>query len=342
MRLVAVIALLSPMGIGADDARAHLGAGLRMVQAEDYERAAGEFEQALRLTPGLTEAREQLGVCYFETRRYDSARDIFSSTIGSGNRNLATYYLARIDLLENSFDTAIVKLRSLLEPESFRDAPYYLGSAYYKSQRYDQAVAMLERAARENERDFRAHLMLARAYQRVGRAADAEKEFRETERLHTYYTDGSVAIGSCRALLAGGNRNEALRKCVPLLDTDDVDKLAMLGMLFGEAGIDDQAHTAWSRALSLDPESPEFAYNLAFACFRLHKTSDSARYAADAVRLRPEFPEANALYGTVLYMLGRDAEAMAVLTHAHQLLPDDQGVSRLLAREQEITGGTRK
>ena len=184
--------------------------------------------------------------------------------------------------------------------------------------------------------------MLARAYQHVGRSADAEKEFRETQRLHTYYTDGSVAIGNCRALLAGGNRDEALRKCVPLLDTDDVDKLAMLGMLFGEAGIDDQAHTAWSRALSLDPESPEFAYNLAFACFRLHKTSDSARYAADAVRLRPEFPEANALYGTVLYMLGRDAEAMAVLTHAHQLLPDDQGVSRLLAREQEITGGTRK
>ena len=342
MRLVAVIVLLSPVVIRADDARAHLGAGLRMVQAEDYERAAGEFEEALRLDPHLSEASEQLGICYFETRRYDAARNIFSRVTGSINPSLATYYLARIDLFENSFATAIAKLRSLIKPESFRDAPYFLGSAYYKSQHYDEAVAMLERAVRENERDFRAHLLLARAYQHVGRAADAEKEFRETERLHTYYTDGSVAIGNCRALLAGGNRDEALRKCVPLMDTDDVDKLAMLGMLFGEAGIDEQSHAAWSRALSLDPESPEFAYNLAFACFRLHKTADSARYAANAVRLRPEFPEANALYGTVLYMLGKDAEAMAVLTHAHQLLPDDQGVSRLLAREQEIARGARK
>jgi len=93
---------------------------------------------------------------------------------------------------------------------------------------------------------------------------------------------------------------------------------------------------------SREPQSPEFAYNLAFACFRLNKTADSARYAAEAVRLRPEFPEANALYGLVLYMLGKDAEALRVLTHAHQLLPDDQGVSRLLAREQEIARGAQE
>src|SRR5215831_2753904 len=106
MRLVAVIALLSPLGIWADDARAHLGAGLRMVQAEDYERAAGEFEKALRLDPHLSEALEQLGICYFETRRYEAARNIFTRVTGSSNPSLAAYYLARIDLVENVLDTA--------------------------------------------------------------------------------------------------------------------------------------------------------------------------------------------------------------------------------------------
>jgi tetratricopeptide (TPR) repeat protein len=146
--LRAVAALLIPLGTwageqGTDVARAHFGAGLRLAQEEAYQSAATEFEEALRLDPRLGEAREQLGVCYFQLRNYDAAREIFAGMLRSGDRNVATYYLARIDLINHSLDSAIRKLRSLLEPVSFRDAPYFLGVAYHKSERYDLAVQML-------------------------------------------------------------------------------------------------------------------------------------------------------------------------------------------------------
>ncbi len=54
-------------------------------------------------------------------------------------------------------------------------------------------------------------------------------------------------------------------------------------------------------------------------------------YASNAVRLWPDFPEANVLYGTVLYMLADDALAKQVLRHAEDLRPDDEMVRRLLA-----------
>jgi Flp pilus assembly protein TadD len=43
------------------------------------------------------------------------------------------------------------------------------------------------------------------------------------------------------------------------------------------------------------------------------------------------------LYGTVLYMGAEDREAMAVLTRAHELKPDDPVVRRLLAEELSIS-----
>ena len=334
--LLIPLAARADTGDGPSEARAHFGKGMQLAQAEAYGSAAGEFEEALRQDPRFAEAREQLGICDFQLRRYDAARAIFSEMLPSDKSRLATYYLARIDLIEHSLPGSIAKLRSLMAPEPFQGASYFLGVAYFKSGQYELAVTMLAQAIGENPRDFRAHQFLARAYQALGRQADAEREFRETRRLHTYYTDGSVVIGNCRALIAAGKRDEAIQNCVPLLETDDVDKLAMLGMVFGTAGLDEQAHAAWSRALALDPDSPELAYNLAFSSFRLHNTADAQRYAAEAVRLRPGFPEANALYGTVLYMLGKDEEALKVLTRAHELLPDDEAVTRLLAKEREI------
>ncbi len=48
------------------------------------------------------------------------------------------------------------------------------------------------------------------------------------------------------------------------------------------------------------------------------------------MELFPDFPEANVLYGTILYMLVEDGEAARVLAHAQELRPDDATVRRLL------------
>ncbi len=137
--------------------------------------------------------------------------------------------------------------------------------------------------------------------------------------------------------MSQGQADRAWELCAPLTDTDDVDKIVAIGMLFGEAEKYPQARAAWEKAVVLDPDSSEIQYNLALTYFHLKDMPRAREHAAEAVRRRPDFVEANILYGTVLYMGAEDREAMAVLTRAHELKPDDPVVCRLLAEELSIS-----
>ena len=315
------------------DARAHLGSANQLMQAERYAEAAVELEQALRDDPRLHEPREQLAICYFETRDYAHAGPLFEKLLPSKR---ALYYLARIDLVEGRLESAIRRFRSIPQADPVRDELYYLGAAYYKQERYRQATEALDRAAAQNPRDSRIHQLLARAYQKLGESKRAEQEFAETRRLKDYYLEGSVAIGRCRGSLIQGRVDEAWSQCKPLLNTDDVDKIVAIGMLFGQAKQYPQALDAWEKAVALDPDSSEIQHNLALTCFHLKNAPCARGHAEEAVRLRPDFVEANILYGTILYMGAEDEWALKVLSRAHELKPDDSSVRRLLVEELSI------
>lgn len=339
MTAVGALLVLALSWDPAGSARAHLGKGIQDMQAERYLEAAAQFEQALRKDPNLVEARRRAAVCYFEVRNYERARELFERMLAARQDfDLTAYYLGRIALTHGEVDSAIRWFLSIRGPEPVRDELYYLGVAYYKKGEYSLAAERLKRAAEQNPRDARCHQFLARAYQKLGRAADAAQQFAETRRLHDYYLEGSVAIAGCRSLLIANQPDQAWESCRPRLETDDVDKIAAIGMLFGGAGQHEKARVAWEKALALDPESPEVTYNLALTCFHLKDIVRARQHAAAAVRLNPDFVEANVLYGTILYMLAEDEEAVAVLKRALELKPDDENVRRLLAHELAITG----
>jgi tetratricopeptide (TPR) repeat protein len=340
--MVLLVLMLGTIGVAtasaAPGARAHLGVGSQLLQAERYAEAAAEFQQALRDDPALAQAREQLAVCYFELRDYSRARPLLEEMLArKSSLRLATYYLGRMDLVEHDLDSAIRRLRSLPRDNPVRDELYYLGSAYYKQEKYPLSIQVLKQAAAQNPRDARVHQLLARAYQKVGQSERAEQEFTQTRLLHDYYLKGSVMIGRCRALLSQGQTDKAWELCGPLTDTDDVDKIVAIGMLFGEAEKYSQARAAWEKAVGLDPDSSEIQYNLALTCFHLKDMPRARKHAAEAVRERPDFVEANILYGTILYMGAEDREATTVLTRAHELKPDDPTARRLLAEELSIS-----
>ena len=312
------------------------------MQAERYDEAAAQFKQALQRDQTLDEARKNLAICEFNLREYQQARDLFRVMLATASRPVASYYLARLDLLNGDPDSAIVRLRSLsgrdaIAERSIADWRYFLGVAYLKKGQFKDAIEYFNLQLKTNPRDFRAHQWLARALIKAGHPTEASQEFARARELHEYYTQGSVAIAACRSLLAAGKTAEAWAACQPMLETDDVDKIAAIGMLFGEMG--DQAHSfiAWQKAVALDPDSPELNYNLALASFQLKDMVRAKQHAEIACNLWPQFPEANVLYGTILYMLADDTEAARVLRRAEALRPDDLNVRRLLAELQRRT-----
>jgi tetratricopeptide (TPR) repeat protein len=302
------------------------------MHAERYDEAAQELEQALKDDPSFTEATKSLAICRFQVRSYDTARTLFAQleTLPKFQRE-ALYYLGRMDLMEGNVTSAIRRLRSIQSTPRVQDVPHFLGVAYYKNKQFPEAVEALKQWISESPRDFRSHEWLARSLLRLDQKEEADKEFAEAKRLHEYYTGGTVEIGECRSSLKAGDRDQAWEKCRGMLETDDVDKVVAIGMLFGQAGDALHAAQAWERAAKLDPDSPEIHYNFALATFQLRDMARSSEHAALAVELWPDFPEANVLFGTILYMLADDTRAKAALTRAHALLPDDPTVNRLLA-----------
>ena len=161
--------------------------------AERYDEAAAQFKQALQRDQTLNEARENLAICEFELRNYQEARDLFQKMLATSGRPVASYYLARLDLMSGNPDSAIVHLRSLrgndeAAQRSTADWRYFLGVAFFKKSQFADAIECFKLQLKTNPRDFRAHQWLARALIKTGQPTEASQEFARARELHEYYT----------------------------------------------------------------------------------------------------------------------------------------------------------
>ncbi len=332
--MVLILSMLLPQVSTLNTATAHLGAANQAFAEERFREAANEYRKALELDPKLLDARRDLAVCRFELRQYDPAKVLLSELLKYHSTDLmAHYYLGRIDLIEGKFRPAIKHFLLITTVHPFRDEKYFLGTAYFKISDWESATRTLREAMQDNPRDFRSHQLLARTFQKLGRDDLASREFSQTRELLSYYAEGSQALKRCSQLLSSDTAGEIAKTCGTLLETDDVDKLAAVGMMFGKAGFFDKAEEAWRRAAILDPESAEIRYDLALTCFHLEHFACAREYANAAIEARADFPEANVLYASVLYKLGADEEALPALRRAYALTPRDGAIHEMLANE---------
>lgn len=328
---LAVFLTYAPSMAAANDAQAHLGAGLKLFSVARYSEAAKEFQLALDADPHLYDARYHLAVSEFNECQYPEARREFERLVPSAYRKAwVVYYLGRLDLADGRLDSAIRRFESLKQRQPLEDELYYLGSALMKKDEPKRAIPVLQKQVGFNPRDFRAHYLIARAYVKTGRPKEAEREFEQSERLHRYYLAGKQQLLRCREQLAAGHTDRAWSDCGSALKTDDIDKLVAVGMLFGEFHDYDHALTAFEKARTLDADSPEINYDIGFTYFQQKQYSQARQFLEAALRERPDFFEALTVGGAVLYKLGDTPSAQQVLERAHALRPNDQGVSKLL------------
>ena len=329
---VLIMLLSAQWFFASSDAPAHLGAGLKLFDIQRYSEAAREFELALDADPGLQDARYHLAVCDFNQRRFPEAREQLERLSQTGyEKRWVTYYLGRLDLIAGRLDLAIPRFQSLKSSEPLQDELYFLGSAFMKRGEPEKAIPPLSQQITLNPRDFRAHDLMARAYVKVSRVKDAEREFQEAEKLREYYRQGKTQLMDCHAQLEAGQVDKAWAQCSPILQADDIDLLVAAGMLFGQAGNYDRALDFFHHAVGLDPESPEINYDTGLTLYWKKDYAAARKFIAAALAERPDFFEALATQGAILYLLNDDSAGRKVLERAHELRPDDSAVSKLLS-----------
>jgi tetratricopeptide (TPR) repeat protein len=314
---------------------AHLGRAYDALKEDLYEVAAGEFRAALKLDPKLTlRARIPLAIALFELNKPDEARAEFEAVRSkAGDRPDVSYYLGRIELDEQHYESAIRNLTQAIANPPFPDTAYYLGFAYFKQDELADAEKWLKEAARLTPHDVRVQYQLGLVYRKQGREQEGKQAIALSGEQRRLDSSETQLRFECAQKLDQAPREEARAFCDQLYDPDDAERLTRLGTIYGQHGDVEAALKPLRRAAELAPHSPMMQYNLALAYYQLNQFEEARAPLNKAVTLWPDIFQLAALYGAVLSKLGDNLPAYQALQHAHQLNAQDGATADLLYLE---------
>ena len=153
--------------------------GQAHAQEGDFEAAIETLKRALQLKPDVAEANATLGVIYLKQGKLAEAEEALRAELEAHPADVkSANTLATVLDLQGRPEEAIPLLRARAQDEAglrrralpARQDPARQGSA-------TEAVEHLEAAAHVAPEDANIHYQLGRAYQALGRSADAEREF---------------------------------------------------------------------------------------------------------------------------------------------------------------------
>ncbi|HSZ63378.1 MAG TPA: tetratricopeptide repeat protein [Terriglobales bacterium] len=169
------------------EARYHLGRV--RYQQNRFDLAIAAFEEVLRREPGNVKAEDNLGLSLEAKNEVDAALAAYRKAVQL-DENLPTHseqpYLNLGTLLEKSghAEDAVLLLEraAKISPASGK-THYQLAKAYFELSRFESARQEAETAIKLDPRESSDHYLLGRIYQRSGKADLAKEEFRMTEEL---------------------------------------------------------------------------------------------------------------------------------------------------------------
>jgi tetratricopeptide (TPR) repeat protein len=164
-----------------------LGKGLALKELQRYDEAAAELRKSLARQPSSGIAFDALATVFLHSMKCESVLQISEQYV---NRNPADYrgyyYLAagREGLgLPDEVTCELLK-KSIERNPDFAASHGLMGKILLRQNSIEDAVMSLERAVALRPDHIPSHMALANAYRKLGREADASREFRIVRELH--------------------------------------------------------------------------------------------------------------------------------------------------------------
>lgn len=319
----------------ADTSRAALDRHLEQAQIhldnERYASVVEELEQALQMHARIPGAHYQLGFAHWNLGDLAKAKAAFETELGFEPPDAhSLYFLGRIALSEGDTQGAVNRFESALSAGNVLDVRSRLASGYLSLGRVEDAARLLEETVSRWPERGDSHYLLARAYQRLGRTAEARREFELAERWKNKLQEEIRGLVELRMLLQEKKLFEASSKAKSLAASGDPDVMLAAAIALGSNGFHSEALPILRRVIEERPRFPEALYNLALARVSLQQPEQAMPLLNEAIDLRPEFYEARMLLGNLLVQGGANEKAIAHLRLAFQMRPDNAKLAAFL------------
>jgi Flp pilus assembly protein TadD len=155
------------------------------------------------------------------------------------------------------------------------------------------------------------------------------KHFRKVLELDAKYPSAHLKLAE--ALIRTGRAQEGAKELVLELrqSGEDSQTLKEVGKLLLEAHRCRQANVVLQRLVKLQPEDPQAQHSLAVSYFLLDRLDDGIRCCRRAIKLKPDYPLA--LYNLALahMHLGQTSRARRYAARAITAAPTDENIRRL-------------
>jgi tetratricopeptide (TPR) repeat protein len=272
----------------------------------------------------------QRGAEYLAKRDWKSARDSFQKAVRADARHVDGNYGLGVALmnLKQPMDAlaAFSKVVEFQPNARVKDALVYTGLIHFSLGHYKEASDAIGNASTMGDIGPTGHYFLGKAYQQMGRDADALPHLQAAVNTPDYAQDASFSVGLLLMKQDKGREAVAPLEQAARLNPRNAPTQMLLGHAYLSADRPEEALTALRAADSLAPGQLLTLLGLGFAHSSLYHNEEAVAAFVAALKLEPQSPEALTGLGGVYTRMGRYREAEDSLARALTLKPDNVNV----------------
>ena len=310
----------------------HYNWGLDLSKNENYLLAVESLKKAIQIDPNRAEAHRLLGRIYLlYLAKATEAIESLQTALKLAPDNPTTHQMLGVAYFrQNRYPDAIQALHRAIElhPKVAPDYPYHpyydLGMVYLKQGNFDDAISCFESAIELDPDQIRAYYSLGNAYIRQGNVQKGAELIRKYQNLKPYMNLVSQL-------------EIALQQ-----NPDNPERWHQLGRVHVQYGRFEKAITPLERSIKLSPNNWE-VYNILAVCYmRLNQLDKMQRVCETAVRLAPNESKAHNSLGMSYFLQRRYSDATQSFTTAIRLDPHNPEFHENLGETYKRLGEPKK
>jgi tetratricopeptide (TPR) repeat protein len=295
-----------------------------LAAAGDLDAAARKMKEAAARDPQNAVVADELGSLYAQQGNWPQAREAFEAALQTRPDFAQAHLhlgLALQALQQPGAMDELAKADSLA-PENPLIAVQY-GNALSGAGQDEQAIAVLQRAMKDDTASMQAAYPLGLALQRVGRFEEAIPLLEKV--ADTRPKDGEVLTNLGMALCQAQRAKEAvpiLQRAVALSPRNPTAHQD-LAAAFIQLNQFEDAVEQLRAALKLSPDAPQLHYNLGLALKMEDDAQDAIPELETAAKLDAAAPEPRYILGVLYLQVGRYTDAARELSASLKLRPEN-------------------